>query len=161
MAAYGPANARLNEPTLESGEELVSCPYDPLHRLRPKRMTVHLKKCAVQHPELKFAICSLNFSHHVPEEKLEEHMKNCPDRYKIDSFIYTAADVKKIPAPILVEAPMESWDDDDHPSYNPMKANENNPVLLCLKGASRSERRNFQSQQRVRNSRLIMGETPK
>lgn len=38
-------------------------------------------------------------------------MKNCPDRYKIDSFIYTAADVKKIPAPILVEAPMESWDD--------------------------------------------------
>ncbi|XP_026465690.1 gametocyte-specific factor 1-like [Ctenocephalides felis] len=160
-ANFGPANERLNEPCLETGDELVTCPYDPSHRLRPTRYHLHLKKCAVQHPEKQYHICNLNFTHHVPPEKIKEHMRSCPDRHKVDSFIYTTENVRRqVSAPVVVEEPAESWDDEDCPTYDPMKANENNPVLLCLKGASRSERKNFQTQQRIRNSRLLNGDPP-
>lgn len=59
------------EPCLETGDELVTCPYDPSHRLRPTRYHLHLKKCAVQHPEKQYHICNLNFTHHVPPEKIK------------------------------------------------------------------------------------------
>lgn len=39
-------------------------------------------------------------------------MRSCPDRHKVDSFIYTTENVRRqVSAPVVVEEPAESWDD--------------------------------------------------
>ena len=61
-------------------EDLISCPYNPCHQIKPSRIQYHLIKCARQHPHLDMAVCPYNATHHVPRAREQEHIIECPDR---------------------------------------------------------------------------------
>ena len=74
----------------EPEEELVQCPYDPVHRILPKRMQTHLIKCrkaVLGQPTspyyqraLNMEICKFSTKHHIQKEQLDAHHRNCPDK---------------------------------------------------------------------------------
>lgn len=69
--------------TEPEAEDLVTCPYDPTHRVRNKKMPYHLMKCQQNHRGQKLVICPFNALHEVPQQELRYHMKSCPERFQI------------------------------------------------------------------------------
>lgn len=61
-------------------EDLITCPYNASHQIRPQRIQYHLVKCRKSHPHVELEICSFNASHHVPKSELNEHLLKCPER---------------------------------------------------------------------------------
>ena len=45
ISNYPKMNQTFNNTRVEPDEELMQCPYDPVHRILPKRMQTHLVKC--------------------------------------------------------------------------------------------------------------------
>ena len=63
-------------------EKHVTCPYDPTHSILPERLHKHLRKCALQNPDLvsKMRVCPFLSTHIVTEEEFEDHVRHCPRR---------------------------------------------------------------------------------
>lgn len=60
--------------------ELLTCPYDPVHRVAAKRFPYHLQKCRKQYSSQGWANCPFNARHEVPIEELDYHVSTCPDK---------------------------------------------------------------------------------
>lgn len=60
--------------------ELLICPYDPVHRVAAKRFPYHLQKCRKQYSSIGWANCPFNARHEVPKEELDYHVSICPDK---------------------------------------------------------------------------------
>lgn len=63
-------------------DEMLSCPFNPAHKILASRMQYHITRCAVHYPG--WAVCHYNACHRVPQDKLSEHIRNCPDRKIMD-----------------------------------------------------------------------------
>ena len=63
-------------------QELIECPYDHHHKVRPDRIEAHVMKCQynTKHIDKGFVICPFNFKHHMPKSEYDNHALTCPDR---------------------------------------------------------------------------------
>nr|CAI5818980.1 unnamed protein product [Callosobruchus analis] len=133
-------------------EELVSCPYNPCHRIQKKRLGIHLYKCKKQHPNVNLAICDFNATHHVPQGELIYHHQHCPSRKKIEAFIYLEEENTTNQYPVNnngVETD-DNWDGSNMPTYNAEDYCMRHGVLRKLDAAPPSEKKEFQIQERER-----------
>uniref|UniRef100_A0A8D8GBE1 Gametocyte-specific factor 1 homolog n=1 Tax=Culex pipiens TaxID=7175 RepID=A0A8D8GBE1_CULPI len=73
-------------------EDLLFCPYNRAHRIRPDAMPKHLYKCRRNHPKTKLVICPFNTIHHVPGPELNAHIVECPDRAAFELYKYCITD---------------------------------------------------------------------
>lgn len=63
--------------TFKGGKELLmTCPYNPDHRVAPRRFDIHLIKCA-QKSTIKLEICPFSSSHRIPSELMAAHIVEC------------------------------------------------------------------------------------
>ena len=68
----------------ETKNDLVSCPFNPNHKVKRSRLITHKKICPDK--EIKgFAQCPYNPNHHVTIENLEKHKAKCPNKTVINS----------------------------------------------------------------------------
>nr|CAI5818981.1 unnamed protein product [Callosobruchus analis] len=110
-------------------EELVSCPYNPCHRIQKKRLGIHLYKC-----------------------ELIYHHQHCPSRKKIEAFIYLEEENTTNQYPVNnngVETD-DNWDGSNMPTYNAEDYCMRHGVLRKLDAAPPSEKKEFQIQERER-----------
>ncbi|XP_067941092.1 uncharacterized protein [Watersipora subatra] len=67
--------------TIAEPDDLVKCPYDPVHMVRMKKLQYHLMKCRKNFPNRQMSSCPFNAGHIVPEAELRFHMNSCPDKH--------------------------------------------------------------------------------
>ncbi|XP_050079532.1 gametocyte-specific factor 1 homolog [Anopheles maculipalpis] len=143
----------------------IICPYNKSHLIPAARIQWHLSKCQRQYPNAKIAVCRFNASHHIPQKKLKHHESICPDRVLIERFMYPLGDGG--PATSKMEQRKaeysmpddasgyqqtvdENWDDMDALPYNPEEYCRNNPIIRKAMHMTRSEKRQFYADERVR-----------
>ena len=70
---------------MEQQQELIECPYDHHHKVRPDRIEAHVMKCQYKqsHLDKGFVICPFNFKHHMPKSEYDNHALTCPDRKEL------------------------------------------------------------------------------
>ena len=64
--------------------DLVSCPFNPNHKVKRCRLITHKKICPDKENK-GFAQCPYNPNHHVTIENLEKHKAKCPNKIVINS----------------------------------------------------------------------------
>ncbi|XP_055622579.1 uncharacterized protein LOC129766138 [Toxorhynchites rutilus septentrionalis] len=73
---------------MSGGEELMACPYNRSHRIRPLAMSRHLYKCRRNHPSTKMDKCPFNSTHLVPKQEIQLHTIICNDRAHFELYKY-------------------------------------------------------------------------
>ncbi|XP_076457268.1 uncharacterized protein LOC143291301 isoform X2 [Babylonia areolata] len=68
-------------------EELLVCPYNEAHRVRVKRMQMHIYECRKSHPRTAMKKCPFNASHVIYEVEMRWHLATCADRHQVHSKI--------------------------------------------------------------------------
>ena len=68
----------------QSKYQLVSCPFNPKHKVRTDRQAQHIIKCSAQHPCMKLQVCPYNALHRFPEKDRLAHVANCANRSMTD-----------------------------------------------------------------------------
>ena len=69
-----------NQGRVEKEDDLMVCPYDSRHLIRPERFAHHLNKCMKKHRRRhEFVVCDGNFQHHVLRTQIAAHNENCQD----------------------------------------------------------------------------------
>ena len=164
---------------MEPEEELVQCPYDPVHRILPKRMQTHLIKCRkavlsqttspYYQRALNMVVCKFNSKHHVQKDELDAHHFKCPDKKE---FFSNAAQVVYDDAPeknpgwmnliddsALKRQPAgdeETWEDEWQQTYDPMeKINANPDIIHNPQGLSKAKKRDYAFNRRLQAEGLI------
>ncbi|XP_048343634.1 gametocyte-specific factor 1-like [Sphaerodactylus townsendi] len=63
-------------------EQLLQCPYDKSHQIRPCRFPYHLVKCRENNKKIakELATCPYNARHRVPRQELSLHMSSCENK---------------------------------------------------------------------------------
>lgn len=92
-------------------EETVICPYNKCHVILKSRISMHLSKCAKQHPEIKLEECPFDTTHRIRQEDMnvrffmvichyqncslrsfffivQAHQETCPSRHNFDRYVY-------------------------------------------------------------------------
>lgn len=138
-------------------DPLVSCPYNPAHRMLRSRLQMHLTKCVKDHPDADKRTCPFNAKHRISAAEFSHHLVQCPDKGLVERKIaYESNDVHRgntqVPAYMHEEVPPSQetgfWDDEaeeDPYKYKP-KSNPlfKDPMILSTwKPAER--RRHYQS----------------
>ena len=150
-------------------EELVTCPYNMAHQLRPDRLVRHLVICRKESlssstsPSYKIAlaikICPYNASHHVHKADMEYHLMQCSSAMlgKEQGVLKDDEEPKKSvnTAVAFEDSDEEDWDKEmkglNLGTYNPMdKVVKNNiPVNVGNTLLNKSGRRDLRSLQRL------------
>lgn len=69
--------------TCEPENILVSCPFEPTHRIFKHRIQSHLQKCAKNHPNVQTVVCPFDVTHVLNPRDLEVC---CPLFYELFLF---------------------------------------------------------------------------
>ncbi|XP_018344884.1 PREDICTED: uncharacterized protein LOC108750121 isoform X2 [Trachymyrmex septentrionalis] len=133
---------------------IVSCPYNPAHRIRRYKLMNHISKCKKYNKKENMVECPLNKTHIVDQNFLREHIEMC-------SSIGRAADmdIKNIevrdPDPPGSLYLNENWEEDPEvPPYDPMEVSAKKSVIRCVSGLSKSEKKKFRDNERRRIANL-------
>ncbi|KYN27737.1 hypothetical protein ALC57_02801 [Trachymyrmex cornetzi] len=136
---------------------IVSCPYNPSHRIRRYKLMNHISKCKKHNKKENMVECPLDKTHIIDKEHLREHIEMC-------SSIGRAADMDignievRDPDPPVASGSLflnENWaEDPEVPCYNPMEVSAKKPVLRSVSGLSKSEKRKFRDNERTRIANL-------
>ena len=106
-------------------EELVVCPYDPVHRVAAKKLPYHISKCRKQYDKSgEYKTCPFNARHVIPDPEFLYHMETCDSKGAVDMEIafeqskneisHTVKGCTDIPPPSWsVPKETENWDDED------------------------------------------------
>ena len=113
-------------------EELVICPYDPVHRVALKKLPYHINKCRKQYdPYGEYKKCPFNARHIIPAPEFPYHMETCEAKAAIDmeiAFEQSKHEVSNATKGCTDIPPMpdwqkpkqtENWDDDATPVLRP------------------------------------------
>lgn len=132
-------------------ERLLTCPYEPSHRISRKRLQVHLTKCRKNHPNAKKEVCPFNATHMVNEQEFKFHLETCPSKGIVDTFKYVteneAQAIELPPAPVLPPSE-ENWDNEYCGTYEPALKVAEAPIIHTFIGGTPSERKKCRIQQR-------------
>ena len=166
---------------VETEEELLQCPYDPVHRILPKRMQTHLIKCRkaiLGQPTspyyqlaLNMVVCKFNSKHHVQKNQLDDHHFKCPDKKEFFSNVATVVDtdgpeqapgwMKLIDETALKKKPLkdeETWENEWQQTYDPMeKINSNTDIIYNPQGLSKAKKRDYAINRRLQAEGLLNG----
>ena len=63
--------------------ELVSCRYNPIHKVKRSRLMFHEEKCPNKNTDL-IKTCLYNPNHKIHKNIFDEHLNTCPNRPNID-----------------------------------------------------------------------------
>ncbi|XP_068244530.1 uncharacterized protein [Palaemon carinicauda] len=74
-------------------EELLECPFDPVHRILPHRMAGHITKCWKNHRDADVKVCPFNATHIVKTPLFQSHIVSCPGRAIVERDIYLSKTV--------------------------------------------------------------------
>ncbi|CAD5116727.1 DgyrCDS5585 [Dimorphilus gyrociliatus] len=71
--------------SIVNNETLITCPYDPVHKIRAKKIMYHLSKCSKSHRYYsgKVLTCLYDSTHVIREDEYYDHMKVCSQRHTI------------------------------------------------------------------------------
>ncbi|KAL5281749.1 GTSF1.2 family protein [Megaselia abdita] len=123
--------------TSEPDNILVTCPYEPSHRIFKYRIQSHLVKCAKNHPNVKKVKCPFDVTHVLNPKDLEEHVEECPNRASLKMFLckeenYSNSNTSTISnnnsALTHSFESTEDWDSYNCPTYNPNRIIDPNLV---------------------------------
>ena len=166
-------NQTFNHTRTEPEEDLLQCPYDPVHRILPKRMQTHLLKCRrailgqptspYYQRALNMDVCKFNSKHHVQKDALDAHHNNCPDKKEYFSNVtqVTSSDdpdklpgwMKLVDDSVLKKQPAgdeETWEDEWQETYDPMeKINSNTDIIYNPQGLSKAKKRDYAYNRRL------------
>ncbi|XP_012217128.2 uncharacterized protein [Linepithema humile] len=136
---------------------MVSCPYNPAHRIRKAKLMAHVAKCKKSSKIENKATCPLDSSHIVDRDQLDEHIISCPGLANLITDVdYLNTDQNAEQAALIDSSrSVENWDEEPEvPPYNPMEVSENKKVLRSVAGLSKAERRKFRNKERMRMAQL-------
>ena len=152
---------------MEPDVELMQCPYDPVHRIIPKRMQNHLVKCKksiLLQPTSPYyqrakdmVVCKFNSLHHVPKHELDRHHNMCPSKKEFFANVTqvsSSSEPEKKPGWMNLvddsalrrkpDPDEENWDDEWQETYDPMeKINSNPNIMHNPQGLTQSQRRDY------------------
>nr|XP_002126196.1 gametocyte-specific factor 1 homolog [Ciona intestinalis] len=114
-------------------DEMVICPYDPVHRISVKRFVRHIHKCKKNHPNANMATCPFNARHIIPKPEMEQHIEICPDKDSDINFMVAESEISVIPTSYeeLYFGDEEDWDEE---------ARNNTQSLPMVRGRRRQKR---------------------
>ncbi|XP_069509315.1 uncharacterized protein [Ambystoma mexicanum] len=99
--------------------ELLQCPYDKNHQIRPSRFPYHLVKCRENNMKAAkdLATCPYNARHRVPKQELQMHISNCLDKCLTENFqaihLNTATPQPVSQSNWQTPPCQENWEDDE------------------------------------------------
>ncbi|KAH7938384.1 hypothetical protein HPB49_023115 [Dermacentor silvarum] len=136
-------------------DDLVKCPYNPLHKVKRGRLNIHMTKCRREHPRYRLKPCPFTKDHMAPAnaEDYQRHLATCPDR---SSTFCTATrndpdPAFDIPAPgrakPFVPEPEEQWDVGPSSRGRPVDPFQPvvPPIFRTAQGMTTERRRYYQS----------------
>ena len=168
-------NQTFDNTRVDTEEELLQCPYDPVHRILPKRMQTHLIKCKTSllgQPTSPYyqraksmVICKFNTLHHVQKEELDAHYLKCPSKKEFLSNttqVSSSSDPDKLPGwmklvdySALKKKPSpdeENWEDEWQETYDPMeKIKSNTDIIYNPQGLTKPKRRDYAHTRRIQS----------
>jgi hypothetical protein len=65
-------------------EELIQCPYDPVHMISQMRFPYHLIKCRKNHNGKEYAQCPFDAKHVILKTRFQDHLEKCDKRAIIE-----------------------------------------------------------------------------
>ena len=65
-------------------EQLVTCPYDPSHKVTQMRLPYHLIKCRKNHKDKEFSQCPYDAKHVILKAQFQEHLQICDKKAIIE-----------------------------------------------------------------------------
>ena len=65
-------------------EELIQCPYDPVHMISQMRFPYHLIKCRKNHNGKEYAQCPFDAKHVILKTRFQDHLEKCDKRTTIE-----------------------------------------------------------------------------
>ncbi|XP_077278447.1 uncharacterized protein LOC143906310 [Temnothorax americanus] len=135
---------------------IVSCPYNPAHRIRKYKLMSHISKCKKTSKISDKAECPLDKTHIVDRHCLKEHIATCSSLGKLIN-VDPGCEKPKVEPPVIMNAydSVENWEEEPEvPAYDPMEVSSKKPVLRCVSGLTKSERRKFRESERMRIANL-------
>ncbi|XP_011173087.2 uncharacterized protein LOC105205418 isoform X1 [Solenopsis invicta] len=137
---------------------LVSCPYNPAHRIARYKLHTHIIKCKKSSNNAKNKVeCPLDKNHIVDCDHLREHIASCPKKGKLLEIDTGFVKPKDEEPSIMIDSynSTENWDEDPEvPTYNPMEVSANRPVIRPVSGLTKSQRRQYRENERMRIANL-------
>ncbi|KAL6431380.1 hypothetical protein ACFW04_007188 [Cataglyphis niger] len=132
---------------------LVTCPYNPAHRIAQYKLMNHVAKCKKSAKIENKVECPLDRSHIVDCDHLKEHIATCPSLGKLIDV--DTGHVKQERDITDTHRSTENWEEEPEvPSYNPMEMSANKKVIRCMPGLSKSEKKKFRDSERKRIANL-------
>ncbi|XP_070534152.1 uncharacterized protein [Ptychodera flava] len=123
-------------------DELLMCPYDPVHRVAAKRFPYHLMKCKKNFPTVILEPCPFNARHLVKKHEYRHHLCTCPDKVMLEqdvlhhqaketgdegAFFKGNTDVPPYHNPdFKMPSPTENWDIDSDESSHELENRQPN-----------------------------------
>ena len=149
----------------EWDEKLEQCPYFPSHQIRPARLGHHLIQCRkalskqptspYYHKIDDLVVCKFNSQHHIPKEKMAEHVKKCIGVITVlkggpsnspKQFDNGKDGISSIKSGLermnTHDDDDDDWDDDNRIAYDPTAKAAALPMHLPA-GLTPAERRNY------------------
>ncbi|KAI6661070.1 hypothetical protein LOD99_13792 [Oopsacas minuta] len=115
-------------------DDLVVCPYDPVHRVAAKKLPYHISKCRKQYDKyVEYRTCPFNARHVVPAPEFQYHMETCDAKGAIDmeiAFEQSKHEVSNTTKGCTDIPPVPNW---DKPDQTENWDNEDEDALPVLK----------------------------
>lgn len=126
-------------------DDLVTCPYNPCHKMKRCRLQIHITKCQQRNEDEAKRVCPFNAQHHISAPEYNHHLKTCPNRDTVDRKITKCSVEEKIEFPPSFPIQhAECWDNEilpfPAPVYDP-KESQRKPIFQDTTGMLPSERK--------------------
>lgn len=138
---------------------LLTCAYDPSHRIRKGRLQCHIYKCSKNHLNSTKVLCPYDATHVIERVEYEHHTANCPSSGNVMNSKYSLEPPISIGVPIenacAKETVMcdEDWEGGNQ-TYDPYVLAENKAVTRIPIAMSKAERKKFRKTERLRIAAL-------
>ncbi|RWS24185.1 tRNA:m(4)X modification enzyme TRM13-like protein [Leptotrombidium deliense] len=113
-------------------DDLVTCPYNPAHKIARRRLQAHLIKCE-KNSNVHLMECPFNSSHRMEMHEYQKHIDNCPDSRQIMREMHQHAEMASMKKEKKEEfVPRKDVDDGDD-EWNSPGEKDNNFLIAALK----------------------------
>ncbi|KAK8769768.1 hypothetical protein V5799_013768 [Amblyomma americanum] len=136
----------------ERRDPLVTCPFNPAHRVRKGRLQIHITKCRKAYAEKNMKHCPFSAEHVVPASELMHHIDTCPLNTTVEHFLtasegYGPSGFTTVPPPTYQEVTAEeNWDEEAAGSaslQDKIRTPAVAPVFINVQTMTPAERRHY------------------